>query len=434
MKKILFIFLLLFSVFPEVVFSQTCPVGFHTSNFKVQGNVQILACVEDQVGATGQKVFWGAKNLTNDKLQITFTKVVYTTCGNVLRAKADTELKPGEVVTGSTFSGEMTFETQVWKEDCADKKNRISRIGYEDLTVKNISQEERDREAKQKQEEAKREQQEKERKEQERKNSTSNTVAQNRQAATSTASASGSSASSYSKPYNNSSSNNSAAITIIDNYNTQSQNNRHTADAVGDGLQQLGNAFQASVERKKAEREAQERVQEMREREENEKKAEQEKQEVAERNARYAEAFRQDEARQSELRKQESIDNQILGTPTNILYPKTANIPDNIKQVFYIIYERDYQTNQVEVKTYTLNKYSDDTWMLRSDVLKRLKFSEYFDTHGVGRLLGFFTTKTTVDTLLSQIKKQSPNANIDKRMLLLNGNVNSSTDMDFWNN
>lgn len=139
---------------------QTCPKGSHPVYFPAASQVQIIACIQDEVGIGKQSVFWGAKNLTQDKLQIKFTKVVYTKCGNVMRSPGDTYLDPGEFVGGTTFSGELTFETQVWKDDCNLSKNRIDRVSYEDLVVVNISQQEREREKKRIEEEQKRRQEE----------------------------------------------------------------------------------------------------------------------------------------------------------------------------------------------------------------------------------------------------------------------------------
>ena len=129
-------------------FGQKCPDKSSSVSFLPANEVQIHACIQNQISLGKQSVFWGAKNLTDDRLYIKFTKVVYTTCGNVIRQRADTYLKPREFVGGGTFSGELTFETQVWKEDCSDAKNRISRVVYEDLVVSNISKEEREKEAK----------------------------------------------------------------------------------------------------------------------------------------------------------------------------------------------------------------------------------------------------------------------------------------------
>lgn len=119
-----------------MVFGQRCPSGCTQFIFEPGQQVQVIACKQNEVSLGKQSVFWGVKNLTNKKLYVKFDKVVTTTCGKVLRSKGDTYLEPGEFKGGTTFSGEITFETQVWGEDCAAKGNRISRIAYENLTTK----------------------------------------------------------------------------------------------------------------------------------------------------------------------------------------------------------------------------------------------------------------------------------------------------------
>lgn len=136
MKKLLFLGILVFSV---SMFAQKCPSGCNQLVFDPGTHVQVIACKQIEVSLGKQSVFWGVKNLTNKKLYVDFTKVVTTVCGKVLRSKGNTYLNPGEFVGGTTFSGEITFETQVWAEDCDAKGNRISTIAYEGLTTKFVN-------------------------------------------------------------------------------------------------------------------------------------------------------------------------------------------------------------------------------------------------------------------------------------------------------
>ncbi|MGN6490489.1 MAG: hypothetical protein ACTHLE_00730 [Agriterribacter sp.] len=50
-----------------------------------------------------------------------------------------------------------------------------------------------------------------------------------------------------------------------------------------------------------------------------------------------------------------NVDKEIIGSNL-VLNKKTSQIPDNIKQVYYIVYERSYSTGEVSLKSYTLNK------------------------------------------------------------------------------
>lgn len=118
--------------------SQMAPDGFSASPFQPVRNVQLTAFVQQESYKALQKVWWSAKNLGSDNLAISFTKVVHTTCGTTLREKAETILKPGAIVTGSTFAGEMSFESQVWDDDCPEK-NRIKSVAYENLVIKTVA-------------------------------------------------------------------------------------------------------------------------------------------------------------------------------------------------------------------------------------------------------------------------------------------------------
>jgi len=118
--------------------SQMAPDGFSASPFQPVRNVQLTAFVQQESYKALQKVWWSAKNLGSDNLAISFTKVVHTTCGTTLREKAETLLKPGAIITGSTFSGEMSFESQVWDDNCPEK-NRIKSVAYENLVIKVVA-------------------------------------------------------------------------------------------------------------------------------------------------------------------------------------------------------------------------------------------------------------------------------------------------------
>ncbi|MET0392679.1 MAG: hypothetical protein ABW019_06040, partial [Chitinophagaceae bacterium] len=125
MKKLFF---LIFFLAALQGFAQKCPDGFALQWFYPSTKVSLAACVEGKPGILGQQVFWGAKNLTHDKLYISFVKVIYTTCGKTLREKADTYLDPDEFKGSGSFSGEITFSHSVQAEDCGGTGNRISRV------------------------------------------------------------------------------------------------------------------------------------------------------------------------------------------------------------------------------------------------------------------------------------------------------------------
>lgn len=137
MKTYLLVFAILFLAFTKTN-AQNCGSGFQLVTFPEENQIAISACIENEVGLGKQSVYWTAENLSNEKVEIKFVKVVYTTCGKTQRTNGSTILKPKQKVTGRTFSGEITFESQIWKEDCNASKDRIDRVEYEDLTIKKL--------------------------------------------------------------------------------------------------------------------------------------------------------------------------------------------------------------------------------------------------------------------------------------------------------
>ncbi|QRY58989.1 tetratricopeptide repeat protein [Sphingobacterium siyangense] len=286
--KTIFIGLLL--LFVSKSKAQSCPTGFHpvTFNIATGAQVQVKACVQDQVNLGKQSVYWGVQNLTDDELQVKFVKVVYTTCGGVMRSNGDTHLKPGQFIGGATFSGELTFETQVWKEDCNQPKNRVSRIAYENLSVRNISQEDRDKWFKQQQQEKNAKQQSS--------STTTNTGNTARTSNTPSYSSNERNVSNTISNYNNGYSNSATtqvqqglqALQQTQNYiNQQNARREQLSETIAGGLQQIGSLFQQQSDAREARREAAEERRRQREAEEEEQR-QLEEQRIAEQKARQA--------------------------------------------------------------------------------------------------------------------------------------------------
>ncbi len=170
MKQLILSFCLIAAVQAS---AQKCPNNSQLFTWSTNSGVTMYACLAKEVSLGAQTVLYGVRNNTGDKLDVRFTKVVTTSCGKVLRNSASVDLKPGEFKGGGTFFGDdITLDTQVWKEDCNHFPNRISRVGYENLQVINVSQKERAREqaeqeAKQKREEEARQREEKARQQKE---------------------------------------------------------------------------------------------------------------------------------------------------------------------------------------------------------------------------------------------------------------------------
>jgi hypothetical protein len=150
MKTALIVFLILEA---NIAFSQRCPDGCYSKVF-YQNQVTIYICVENKVNPLLgiQHVYYGVKNNTSDELYIKFTKVITTTCGDILKESADTHLNPQEFVGSGAFSGEGTFDFQLWSKDCNRNDDRVNNATFEGLKIQNISKEERDRVAKEEKE------------------------------------------------------------------------------------------------------------------------------------------------------------------------------------------------------------------------------------------------------------------------------------------
>lgn len=367
-------------------------------------------------GLTGQEFTIVIKNLTQHKLKIYGRYFAKLVCGNTKDGNIEIELKPGEVKGGNAYLFDADGLTQtVQAEDCkAVNDNRIKNLGFQITSITDLTTWEQEKAAQPPES-----------------NSTSNINTY------SNSSSAGSHYNSYSTKkdsYNNSSSYNRNQ-TIVNNLNMQLENNRRTMDAVTSGMQQFSNMLEENAARKQAQREA-EAESRKQEEEIREQEAVIRAQEEAEQQAKEAEARRQREAaEEAERGRQWNIDLQIWGNYG--ISRKTATVADNIQQVYYLVYERSYVTGKVKVKTYALNKYSDDTWMLQSDLLDKIGFKNYFGNAGVGQLLGAYEDRQTATAAINHIKAQAPDAIIDNSFLEINGagtKEAAGTDTDFWNN
>jgi len=423
---------------------QTCPKGFteqYGYNTVGGGVVQdfkpsliIRACVQDKSGSAGEQVFWNVKGLLHSYKTVRFIKHIKLTCGNVIDKKVVLyDLKKDESVGGGSFSGDIDLSDNIFKEDCANAK-RIALVWADNFTCELADDDPLMIQEKNRRDQAK---------ESSKASKTSSTTSGSSVRTTASRPSSGTS----STTSNSSSSKGgtsgdggryAVAVTptrttqIYNNLNREMQNNQDTYQAVTGGLQQLGALWQASRERKQAEQEAASEARAQREAEEKERRAERDRLE-AERQAEIAEENRVKAiAAKREIDRQWNIDVQVLGN--YLIRKKTSEIPVNLKIVYYMIYERSYKNNSVKLKTYTLNKYSDDTWMLQADLLNKVQFAPYINSNGVGEFLGFYTGKQQVLEAITKIRNSVANITVDSSFLQLNGMDATKKDKDFWNN
>ncbi|PUZ21294.1 hypothetical protein DCC81_25125 [Chitinophaga parva] len=116
---------------------------------------------------------------------------------------------------------------------------------------------------------------------------------------------------------------------------------------------------------------------------------------------------------------------------------KARDLPKAINMAYYLVYERNYQTGSVKVRSYALKKYNDDTWMLQDDLLQKIGFRDYFHNGGFGTLLGAYRAKQDALDVIDHIRANAPSANIDSSFLPINSDgaiQPAGADKDFWNN
>lgn len=204
------------------------------------------------------------------------------------------------------------------------------------------------------------------------------------------------------------------------------ENNAAVAQSLNDLGSAVGNLLANSQRKKDQERQRQADHQAY----EQERKQQEEAEKQREDNMRIEE----ERARQTELNNQHTIDQQALGA--YITRKKTSEIPENSKEIFFITYERTHETfYSVKIKTYSLAKYSDGTWMMLNDVMKKAKFDEVFNYDSTRLLVGFFTSKQDALNLIENMKAFfQGRITTDTSFLAINQPAGVATKKDdFWN-
>lgn len=132
-----------------------------------------------------------------------------------------------------------------------------------------------------------------------------------------------------------------------------------------------------------------------------------------------------------EFNRQYNLDKQVLGP--YIERKKSSQMLENIKQIFFITYERSYVTQLVKIKTYTINKYSDNSWMMQNEILKKIKATEYLGNEGLLKMIGFFSKKQEALTLVEKVKANFK-TKVDVSFFSINESATpTTTDNKFWN-
>jgi hypothetical protein len=142
-------------------------------------------------------------------------------------------------------------------------------------------------------------------------------------------------------------------------------------------------------------------------------------------------------ALQAEMESQWKTDQQALGA---YLKHKTSSvIPETNKEAFFIVYERRHPSGTsnsvVRMRTYTLEKNSDGTWMPIIDIMNKLKCVETFDVAHTKRGVGFFTSKQEALQFIEHINGCfKEHVTTDMSFIILNQSIQSAPKKDnFWN-
>jgi hypothetical protein len=387
--------------------------------------VNIRLVHDKYTGLTGQEYSAIISNISNQKITVTGTLSAITVCGTHVNNNFDVTIKPGESKGGSAYMFDMDGLTgTVQKESCANPQvtadpdnpnlkryNRIKTVTITNLIAK-ISQDDQPGPAQTTPTEPGN------------RNMTTSAIVQsvNRYPTTNSTSGNGSYHTSTVQPGNGYTATYNAAMARLNN---QMQTSQAVYNAFTSSLQQLQQLHDEKVQREQAQQQAEEQAEEER-RQRLQAQREQERREEADRRA-AAQA-----AADAALNRQWTYDQQLLGK--YMTTRSTSEIPANVKQVYYITYQRSYNTGAIQVRTYSVNQYKDGTWMFQNDLREKIKFTSYLNSTGVGRLLGFFLSKEEVRQLLTRIKERASNPHIDESYLALNGTTGSASGNDnFWN-
>ena len=115
---------------------------------------------------------------------------------------------------------------------------------------------------------------------------------------------------------------------------------------------------------------------------------------------------------------------------------KNKDIPENCRQIFFITYVRahhDEYSVPIKLKTYCLNIYSDNSWMMQNDLVIKLSLNETFSIDTTRKLVGFFTTKQEALSLMEKIKRFFGQASIDNSFVAINEIAGTMKKEDeFW--
>ncbi len=202
---------------------------------------------------------------------------------------------------------------------------------------------------------------------------------------------------------------------------------KRRTETMKSALTEIGNIFIERQREKAAEAEQRRQM-------ERESQRRQEEADNARRAYLMMEAQKRIEERAALAREQET-DSIFLGGNLTKSNPSTG-LPTTLQKIYYVSYERFYNTNELIIHLYTLNRYSDGTWIFMNDYLKKINFKENQSSTGVAKLVGYFKTEKEATDFIKSIKKKGEESNCKVQIIYetITEKPTPKVDPNFWNN
>ncbi|HNP24897.1 MAG TPA: hypothetical protein PKL37_22665 [Panacibacter sp.] len=417
MKYFIHLFVFLIAI-PLSIYSQ-CKEGFNYAELINNGKVRIAACIalpsKDNNGFyIGQRVSWTVYNLTGDKLKVKFGAVYYLTCGNTLKIPKETIgiLQAYGQVSGSGAI-DPYLEDYISKDDCDNATNRLSKVGIENVQVKNISEEER-QEAKRKEiEETNRLAKEKLENEKVNTSKAAQTLTQTQLQKKDSQTNSNSQQLEYQKQQNELKKQQLQQMQA--NYNTKMQAIKDGTDPTMQAVNQVAGTLQNIIQ----------------------DNLEASRQRRAEELARI-EQKRLDEE-QIEIKKQLNslINSQIAGSNDKRSLKLPYSVIENIDTIYYVCWCKKENENSVYIfEPISLKKYTDNTWPSFNDLERKinskLTSTNIFDVNI--NIYGYYTDKSIAWQVYNEVKKNTLDQKISVITLTISEKNNLTNNSNFWDN
>lgn len=123
------------------VSAMNCPADMHRDEFGAGSGVSIVACAStNKFLGEEQSVVWGITNNSSRRIEVTFDKLYFYSCGKQEVVKAFLTLEPSQGKRGGIFSGDDAClgDSLFPNEACGAKKNLLNRVGINNLRIREL--------------------------------------------------------------------------------------------------------------------------------------------------------------------------------------------------------------------------------------------------------------------------------------------------------